>query len=170
RESLMHVEISEQNDPERRAFIADRLATVLEDVRHAVTDWPKMRKMLATTLEDIESRPLPMPTREINEVAAVLRWLDGDNFLFLGLSTSLAYSRSPRSIPILRLKVQRTFTRAGFSPSSHDGKALQHILDTLPRDELLQISENELFETALGILNLQERQRIALFVRRDPLE
>src|SRR5207237_2393574 len=26
------------------------------------------------------------------------------------------------------------------------------------------------FETALGILNLQERQRIALFLRRDPLE
>ena len=59
---------------------------------------------------------------------------------------------------------------AGFSPTSHDGKALQHILDTYPRDELLQISEDELFDTSLGILNLQERQRIALFVRRDPLE
>ncbi len=90
--------------------------------------------------------------------------------LFLGLFTSLAYSRSPRAIPLLRLKVQRTMARAGFSPTSHDGKALQHILDTFPRDELFQIGEDELFETALGILNLQERQRIALFVRRDPLE
>ena len=41
---------------------------------------------------------------------------------------------------------------------------------TLPRDELFQSSEDELFDTAIGILNLQERQRIALFVRRDPLE
>jgi len=90
--------------------------------------------------------------------------------LFLGLFTSLAYSRNPRAIPVLRLKVQRTIARAGFSPTSHDGKALQHILDTLPRDELLQMNEDELFETALGVLNLQERQRIALFVRRDPLE
>ena len=90
--------------------------------------------------------------------------------LFLGLFTSLAYSRSPRAIPVLRLKVQRTIARAGFSATSHDGKALQHILDTFPRDELLQIGEDELFETALGVLNLQERQRIALFIRRDPLE
>ncbi len=58
--------------------------------------------------------------------------------------------------------------RAGFPPQSHDAKALLHILDTYPRDELFQISDDELYETALGILNLQERQRIALFARRDP--
>ncbi len=32
------------------------------------------------------------------------------------------------------------------------------------------MSPDELFETALGILHLQERQRIALFARRDPFE
>ena len=265
RESLMHVEISEQNDPARREAIAARLLSVLDDVRHAVADWPAMRKALTATLDNLENRKLPMAAREVNEVAAFLRWLDEENFtflgyreyryrptktddsvvvaksglgilrdddysvfdglrhfaalprevqdylreprlltisksnqratvhrasfmdaigvkifddegevlgekLFIGLFTSLAYSRSPRAIPILRLKVQRTMTRAGFSPTSHDGKALQHILDTFPRDELLQIGEDDLFETALGILNLQERQRIALFLRRDPLE
>ncbi|HWG79324.1 MAG TPA: NAD-glutamate dehydrogenase domain-containing protein, partial [Stellaceae bacterium] len=90
--------------------------------------------------------------------------------LVVGLFTSLAYSRSPRSIPLLRRKVERTLERAGFDPASHDGKALQHILDSYPRDELFQIGESELLETAMGILNLQERQRIALFVRRDPFE
>ncbi|HEY3911415.1 MAG TPA: NAD-glutamate dehydrogenase [Stellaceae bacterium] len=90
--------------------------------------------------------------------------------LFLGLFTSLAYSRSPRAIPLLRLKVRQIAQRAGLSPSSHDGKAVQHIIDGLPRDELFQGSADELFETVIGILNLQERQRIALFVRRDPLE
>ena len=90
--------------------------------------------------------------------------------LFLGLFTSLAYSRSPRAIPLLRLKVRRIVARAGLSPTSHDGKALLHILETLPRDELFQSGEDQLFDTVIGILNLQERQRIALFVRRDPLE
>ncbi|HEX9490658.1 MAG TPA: NAD-glutamate dehydrogenase domain-containing protein, partial [Stellaceae bacterium] len=90
--------------------------------------------------------------------------------LVVGLFTSLAYSRSPRAIPLLRRKVERTLERAGFDPASHDGKALLHILDTYPRDELFQIGEDELLETALGILHLQERQRIALFVRRDPFE
>jgi NAD-specific glutamate dehydrogenase len=41
--------------------------------------------------------------------------------------------------------------------------------DSYPRDELFQIREEELYNIAIGILNLQERQRIAL-VRRDPLE
>jgi glutamate dehydrogenase len=90
--------------------------------------------------------------------------------LFLGLFTSLAYSRNPRSIPLLRLKVRRIVERAGLAPTSHDGKALLHILDTFPRDELFQSNEDQLFDTAIGILNLQERQRIALFIRRDPLE
>ena len=90
--------------------------------------------------------------------------------VFLGFFTSLAYSRSCRSIPLLRLKVRRTLERSGSSPTSHDGKALLHILDTFPRDELFQADEDQLFETVTGILNLQERQRIAVFVRRDPLE
>src|SRR5271169_1804565 len=90
--------------------------------------------------------------------------------LFLGLFTSLAYSRNPRAIPLLRRKVRHIVARAGLSPTGHDGKALLHILDTLPRDELFQSGEEQLFETVIGILNLQERQRIALFVRRDPLE
>ncbi len=90
--------------------------------------------------------------------------------LFLGLFTSLAYSRSPHSIPLLRLKVRHILDRSRLAPASHDGKALLHILDTLPRDELLQTDEDQLFETVIRVLNLGERQRIALFVRRDPLE
>ncbi|HEV2674863.1 MAG TPA: NAD-glutamate dehydrogenase [Aliidongia sp.] len=90
--------------------------------------------------------------------------------LVVGLFTSSSYAKSPRSIPVLRRKVQRTVERSGFAPDSHDGKALQHILDAFPRDELFQITEAELFSTAIGILNLQERQRIAAFTRRDPFE
>jgi glutamate dehydrogenase len=90
--------------------------------------------------------------------------------LLLGLFTSLAYSCDPSSIPLLRLKVRRIVERAGLAPTTHDGKALLHILDTFPRDELFQTDTDQLFDTVIGILNLQERQRIALFVRRDPLE
>ncbi len=90
--------------------------------------------------------------------------------LIVGLFTSTSYGRSPRSIPILRRKVERCLERAAFPEASHDGKSLQHILDTFPRDELFQIDEQDLYRIALGIMHLQERQRIALFVRRDPFE
>ena len=42
------------------------------------------------------------------------------------------------------------------------------ILETHPRDELFQISVDELFDMAMGILYLGERHRLRLFVRRDP--
>ncbi len=86
---------------------------------------------------------------------------------FLGLYTSMAYSMNPRNIPLLRQKVERVVKRSGLSPRGHAGKALQNILDTFPRDDLFQASEDELTETALGILQLQERQRLRLFVRHD---
>jgi len=90
--------------------------------------------------------------------------------LFVGLFTSSAYNSLPRSVPIVRRKVEHVLAHSRLSATSHDGKALLHTLDTFPRDELFQASEDWLFDTAIGVLNLQERQRIALFVRRDPLE
>ena len=90
--------------------------------------------------------------------------------LFIGLFTSTAYSQSPRTIPILRQKVETSRDRSGFAPDGHDGKALLNILETFPRDELFQIGEDDLFRIATGIVPLQQRPRIALFVRRDPFE
>src|SRR5919202_4339045 len=86
---------------------------------------------------------------------------------FLGLYTFSAYSMSAFDIPLVRRKVKSVLDRAGFLPGSHNEKDLIEILETYPRDELFQISEEELFEISMGILHLQERQRVRLFVRRD---
>jgi glutamate dehydrogenase len=86
---------------------------------------------------------------------------------FLGLFTSAAYNRNPRDIPLLRHKVRRLIERADLEPSSHGGKAFINILETYPRDELFQTGEDELFDTVMETLHLQERQRIRLFVRPD---
>jgi glutamate dehydrogenase len=86
---------------------------------------------------------------------------------FLGLYTHTAYHASPSEIPILRRKVEAVLARAAFPHGSHNEKALISILETHPRDELIQVAADELFETAMGILHLGERQRLRLFVRRD---
>jgi glutamate dehydrogenase len=86
---------------------------------------------------------------------------------FVGLFTSTAYNENPRDIPLLRAKVERILRRSRLSPAGHRGKALKHILDTFPRDELIQGSVDELERIALGILNLEERRKISLFCSRS---
>jgi glutamate dehydrogenase len=113
-------------------------------------------------------RPVPLDTVIVKTFDAKGN-VNGERMI-VGLFTSVAYNRSARDIPFLRRKVSAVLARAGFDPRSHDGKALINIIDTYPRDELIQIGEDDLLDIAMGILHLQERPRTALFVRRDPYQ
>lgn len=129
--------------------------------------------------------PTPLLVMKANKVSTVHRAVPLDSISvkridksgkvvgehrFIGLFTSVAYNQSPNEIPLLRRRVEKIVKRAGFRPASHDGKALVNILETYPRDELFQASEDELFEISIGVLHLQERQKTAVFVRRDAFE
>ncbi|HEX6023204.1 MAG TPA: NAD-glutamate dehydrogenase [Solirubrobacter sp.] len=89
---------------------------------------------------------------------------------FLGLYTTAAYREVSENIPVLRRKAQAVRERAGFPPGSHDDKALVEIIDTFPRDELIQMDVDDLDRIARGILELGERQRVRLFMRADRYE
>ena len=263
-ESVMHIEIMEQSLPESLNRVKQRLHEVLGDVRNSVDDWRAMRVQVADLIAELDSEPPPLAADELDEARAFLRWLEDDNFtflgycenayaetdngaklsvlsdkslgilkrkslvifegvahgkllpndvaryarrpglltfsksngrstvhrsvhldtvglkkfdglgkvigerLFVGLFTSGVYHQSVHEIPVLRRKVDSVIGKTAFAPTGHSGKALLHILETLPRDDLFQFSDHELFDTAIGILGLQERQRVALFVRRDP--
>lgn len=86
---------------------------------------------------------------------------------FIGLYASTVYNRSPREIPLLNEKVQRVLDRSGLTPRSHDYKALLNILENLPRDELIQANVDDLAHTAHGVLEMQDRDKLKLFVRKD---
>ncbi|MDX5360869.1 MAG: NAD-glutamate dehydrogenase [Alphaproteobacteria bacterium] len=85
----------------------------------------------------------------------------------IGLFTAAVYNRSPFSIPLLRRKIANVIANAGLNPDSHDGKALANVLENFPRDELFQVPEDLLLETALGALHLETRPRTKVFVRPD---
>ncbi|ACY99540.1 NAD-glutamate dehydrogenase [Thermomonospora curvata] len=86
---------------------------------------------------------------------------------FLGLFTYVAYSESIAHIPVLKRKLDEVIDRAGFTPDSHDGQDLAEILETYPRDELFQMSVEELLPIALGVLRLRDRKQLKLFLRKD---
>jgi glutamate dehydrogenase len=89
---------------------------------------------------------------------------------FVGLFTSTAYTRSTKTIPYLRRKVDAVLARARFDPEGHSGKALVNVLESYPRDELFQVDEDTLFHFALAILQLDERPRVRVLARRDRFE
>jgi glutamate dehydrogenase len=125
-------------------------------------------KALLITKADIRSR---VHRRVFMDYIGVKRFDVNGNavgeFRIVGLLTSSAYTRSTKSIPYLRRKVDAALAHAKFNPAGHSGKALVNILETYPRDELFQIDDDNLFQFALAILQLDERPRVRVLARRD---
>ncbi len=86
---------------------------------------------------------------------------------FIGLFTSLAYLQRVADIPLVSMKVNTVLENSGLKENRHAWKSLLHILETLPRDDLLQATSTELLAIATGVLDLQERQAVRLFIRRE---
>jgi glutamate dehydrogenase len=151
-----------------RAESIDRAKEALSPEQSAYARTKDLIIVTKANSRSVVHKPVPM------DRIGIKRYDDAGNLIFedrfLGLFTSAAYSRSVFDIPMLRLKAKRVLDRAGLDPSSHNGKALVDTLETFPRDEFFQITDGDLFEIARGILLLQERQRVALFTRKDVFE
>jgi glutamate dehydrogenase len=88
-------------------------------------------------------------------------------YRFLGLYTQAAFTESVTQIPVLRRKVDRMLETAGVDAESHDGKALVEILEGYPREELFEITAEQLAPIAMAVLGLAERKQVRLFLRPD---
>ncbi len=147
---------------------------VLRRGRDLVTMTPEVREFLM--------QPAPLIITKANVRATVHRRAHMDyigikqfdergvltgELRIVGLFTASAYTNSISSIPFLRRKTQLVLERSGHDLSSHIGRALLSVLNSYPRDELFQIGVDKLYEIAIGILQLYERPRTRLFVRRD---
>ncbi len=259
-ESYIHFEVDQMTSGESIEALYGDISQAMRDVRAAVEDWRHLRVITRNICNELEFNPPPLESEAVEECRAFIKWMEEDNFTFLGyrqyeyqpregvdvlyrvsgsglgilrdedkkqhestlalpkemetegqfggllilskaslkatvhrpgyldyiaikdydsagkvvgekrflgLFTSAAYSRTPQQIPLLRNKVAKVLALSELEPTSHGGKAMAHILDAYPRDELFQSSAQELLETCTGILHLQERQRVKLFIRRE---
>ncbi len=148
----------------RSAVVSRSFGRLPADVR-AMARTPQPLILTKANSRSTVHRPLYL------DYIGVKRFVEGEvrgERRFLGLYTAAAAEASPRRIPILRDKVERVIRRAAFPHESHDAKALLKALENYPRDELFQITDEELFATSMAIVALGERQRVRLFVRNDP--
>jgi len=136
----------------------------------AATDLPNSGSTDAIILTKTNARSHVHRTGYMDYIGVLQFGADGSAVVeqrFLGLFSSNAYMARPQDVPLLRHRVEEVLARSGLKRDSYSGKLLRHILEMLPRDELLQSTGDELFATAMGILELRQRAHTRLFMRRD---
>ncbi|MGR4000794.1 MAG: NAD-glutamate dehydrogenase [Alphaproteobacteria bacterium] len=90
--------------------------------------------------------------------------------MFVGLFTSNVHFIDIGEIPILRRKLGEVVERVGLLESSHSGKALRHVLNTWPRDELFHLPVSHTAELAAAIESLQEQPATQIFLHHEESE
>jgi glutamate dehydrogenase len=88
----------------------------------------------------------------------------------LGLFTSKAYMESVARIPVLRQKLAEITSGEDLIEGSHDHKAIVALMESFPKDELFGLPTADLHRVLMGLLALQERAQVRLFVRRELLD
>jgi len=88
-------------------------------------------------------------------------------YRIIGLFTSSAYSQSPAQIPLINEKIAKVIKASEFVKGSHNYKDLISVIETYPRDELFQISEEDLLRISTGIVAICGRNQVRFFARKD---
>ena len=262
RESWIYLEVDRIGKTADREALAAALRSVLEDVRAAVEDWPKMRERCLRMAAELRATPpAGVPVDESDGVADFLDWMADNHFTFLGhrqyvlvdegdgrgdalhpvqgtglgllrydqqrsgsfsrmtpeaqakarekslliltkantkatvhrpvyldyvgvktfdehgevtgelrflgLYALSAFHASVLDIPIIGERARQVLARAGFTPESHSGKDIIQVLETYPREELLQTDVEQLLTVTTSITQVHERRRTRLFLRKD---
>ena len=86
---------------------------------------------------------------------------------FIGLFTSQATNTSPSNIPYIKTKIKQLIKQFDFEANSHSEKMLIHIIDSFPRDEVMQSNTKELFYAIYQSLAIQEKVTTQVIARVD---
>ena len=168
--------------PEEPEILCDTCFGVLRDVDLYVLRTSDEPMKLTPELKRLMAEPAPLIVakstirarvhrRAMADYVAVKRYNDNGEAVgetrFVGLFTSESFTEATRNIPMLRRKADWVMDQANFARGGHSAKTLRKIIEYYPREELWQISREELLRIALGVLHLFDRPRARVFLRRD---
>jgi len=170
-ETAKHTRVVPQADSGLGTFRPDNSSpqhlqpSVLSDYLAALAKKPQMLVITKSTSRSTVHRAVNfdyLGVKQFNDQGEVV----GEH-RFFGLYASAAYVARVHEIPVLRHKTERIQQDIQVLPASHKGKALLHVLNSYPRDEMLQAPVEELLPIIRGILETQERNSLRLFMRFD---
>lgn len=87
--------------------------------------------------------------------------------IIFGLYGMAVYYQSIKSVPILRGKMNYVLDESGFPLNSYNSKKLKNIIESLPRDTLIQIDETDLYCMCLHMLSSMRSKKLKLFIQQD---
>jgi len=87
--------------------------------------------------------------------------------IIFGLYGTAIYFQSIKSIPILRDKINYVLDESGFPLSGYNAKKIKNIIESLPRDILIQIDEEDLYCMCIHMLSSMHSHKLKLFVQQD---
>lgn len=87
--------------------------------------------------------------------------------IIFGLYGTAIYFQSIKAIPILREKMNYVLNESGFPISGYNAKKIKNIIESLPRDILIQIDEDDLYCMCIHMLSSMRSHKLKLFLQRD---
>jgi glutamate dehydrogenase len=87
--------------------------------------------------------------------------------IILGLYSSMLSYQLIKHIPILREKLHFILDKAGFASNGYNYKKLKIIIESLPREALIQTDQDDLYCMCLHMLSSMMSRKLKLFVQRD---
>ncbi len=164
-----HLQLRSHQD-KALGLLAKRKTRGEETLAHQLTGREEggLRQQLTFSKSSVRSRvhrtvyPDYIAIKEYDSDGKILRW-----HRFMGLFTSLVYTQSLDQVPVIASKVAEVIEASKLDRNSHEGKELLRVLEVLPRDEVFQCTVDQLTRTALSVVQLKERRKVRLIMRRD---
>jgi glutamate dehydrogenase len=87
--------------------------------------------------------------------------------IIFGLYGTAIYFQSIKTIPILRGKMNYVLDESGFPLNGYNAKKIKNIIESLPRDILIQIDEDDLYCMCIHMLSSMRSHKLKLFIQND---
>lgn len=138
------------------------------EVREEILGFSDSEELFQLTKLRSESRV----QRRTRLTSLIVRELSADGrhttfHAFLGLFTSKALTQESSSIPLIREKVRRLLAVEMVLEQSHDYKFIVNIIDSMPKDEALRMTLDELQAIVRTALDVQNRNDTRVSIRFD---